>query len=131
MTETSWGQSVTEGDFRVGRVFSRSFCDFVAELSAIHRIGGNREPRLAWQDRAGRTGGGALRPGPRPSHRHLPATRRPDGKFYFGYRPGRGRVLPPAGQQAKAAAQPSKPQPAQTVPQPGSMEWLEAQKNKG
>ena len=34
-------------------------------------------------------------------------------------------------QQAKAAAQPSKPQPAQTVPQPGSMEWFEAQKNKG
>ena len=27
-------------------------------------------------------------------------------------------------QQAKAAAQPSKPQPAQTVPQPGSMEYL-------
>jgi len=34
-------------------------------------------------------------------------------------------------QQAEAAAQPSKPQPAQTVPQPGSMEWLEARKNKG
>jgi len=34
-------------------------------------------------------------------------------------------------QQAKAAAQPSKPQPAQTVPQPGSLEWLEAQKDKG
>ena len=30
-------------------------------------------------------------------------------------------------EQAKAAAQPSKPQPAQTVPQPGSMEWLEEQ----
>src|SRR6516165_2657641 len=52
-----------------------------------------RGPRLARQDGAGRTGGGALRPGPRPSHRHLPATRRPDGKFYFGYRPGRGRVF--------------------------------------
>jgi hypothetical protein len=34
-------------------------------------------------------------------------------------------------QQAKAAAQPNKPQPAQTVPQPGSMEWLEAQEEKG
>ena len=34
-------------------------------------------------------------------------------------------------QQAKAAAQPSKPQPAQTVPQPGPMEWLEAQEKKG
>ena len=31
-------------------------------------------------------------------------------------------------QQAKAAAQPSKPQPAQTVPQPGSMEWFAEQK---
>src|SRR6516164_4518818 len=31
--------------------------------------------------------------GPRPSHRHLPATRRPDDKFYLGYRPGRGRVF--------------------------------------
>src|SRR6516162_6527364 len=30
-------------------------------------------------------------------------------------------------QQAKAAAQPSQPQPAQTVPQPGSMEWLAEQ----
>ena len=34
-------------------------------------------------------------------------------------------------QQAKAAVQPSKPQPAQTVPQPGSVEWSEAQKKKG
>ena len=34
-------------------------------------------------------------------------------------------------QQAKAAAQPSNPQPAQTVPQPGLMEWLEAQEKKG
>ena len=34
-------------------------------------------------------------------------------------------------QQAKAAAQPSKPQPPQSVPQPGSMEWFKAQKNKG
>jgi hypothetical protein len=34
-------------------------------------------------------------------------------------------------QQAKAAAQPNKPQPAQAVPQPGSMEWFKAQKNKG
>jgi len=33
-------------------------------------------------------------------------------------------------QQAKAA-QPSKPQPAQTVPQPGSMEWFKAQDKKG
>jgi hypothetical protein len=30
-------------------------------------------------------------------------------------------------QQAKAAAQPNKPQPPQTVPQPGSMEWFKAQ----
>jgi hypothetical protein len=30
-----------------------------------------------------------------------------------------------------AAAERSKPQPAQTVPQPGSMEWFEAQKKKG
>ena len=34
-------------------------------------------------------------------------------------------------QQAEAAAQRSKPQPAQTVPQPGSMEWSEAQKKQG
>ena len=34
-------------------------------------------------------------------------------------------------QQAEAAAQRSKPQPAQTVPQPGSVEWSEAQKKKG
>jgi hypothetical protein len=32
---------------------------------------------------------------------------------------------------AEAAAQRSKPQPAQTVPQPVSMEWFEAQKKKG
>ena len=32
---------------------------------------------------------------------------------------------------AEAAAQRSKPQPAQTVPQPGSVEWSEAQKKKG
>jgi hypothetical protein len=30
----------------------------------------------------------------------------------------------------EAAAQRSKPQPAQTLPQPGSMEWFEAQKKK-
>ena len=34
---------------------------------------------------ASRTGGGALPAGPRPSHRHLPATRRPDDQFYIGY----------------------------------------------
>jgi hypothetical protein len=34
-------------------------------------------------------------------------------------------------QQAEPAAQPSKPQPPQTVPQPGSMEWFEAEKKKG
>ena len=37
-------------------------------------------------------------------------------------------------QQAEAAAERSKPQPVQTVPQPGSMEWfewVEAQKKKG
>jgi predicted phage terminase large subunit-like protein len=33
--------------------------------------------------------------------------------------------------QAEAAAGRSKPQPVQSVPQPGSMEWLEAQKKKG
>jgi hypothetical protein len=32
---------------------------------------------------------------------------------------------------AEAAAQRSKPQLAQTVPQPGSKEWFEAQKKKG
>src|SRR5580693_3450873 len=48
-----------------------------------------RGPRLARQGGAGRTGGGALPAGPRPSHRHLPATRRPDDKFYLGYRPAR------------------------------------------
>jgi hypothetical protein len=32
---------------------------------------------------------------------------------------------------AEAAAQRSKPQPAQTVPQSGSMEWFKAQKKKG
>ena len=34
-------------------------------------------------------------------------------------------------QHAEAAAQRSKPQPAQTVPQPGSMEWVKAQEQKG
>jgi hypothetical protein len=34
-------------------------------------------------------------------------------------------------QQDEAAAQRSKPQPAQTVPQPGSMEWFKAKENKG
>ena len=34
-------------------------------------------------------------------------------------------------QQAEPAAQPSKPQPAQAVPQPGSVEWSEAQTKKG
>ena len=90
------------------------------------------------------------------SHRHLPATRRPDGKFYFGYRPAAAGyspdrvdalvwafsellVEPMPGEgiyefyrgQAEAAAQRSKPQPPQSVPQPGSMEWFKAQKNKG
>ena len=32
---------------------------------------------------------------------------------------------------AEAAAQRSKPQPAQNVPQPGSMEWFAAQKKHG
>jgi len=32
---------------------------------------------------------------------------------------------------AASAAQPSKPQPAQTVPQPGSMEWLAEQEKSG
>ena len=32
--------------------------------------------------------------------------------------------------EAEAAAQCSKPQPAQTVPQPGSMEWFKTQANK-
>jgi len=34
-------------------------------------------------------------------------------------------------QQAEAAAERSKPQPVQTVPQPGSVEWFEAQQKKG
>jgi hypothetical protein len=34
-------------------------------------------------------------------------------------------------QYGEAAAQRSKPQPAQTVPQPSSVEWSEAQKKKG
>ena len=34
-------------------------------------------------------------------------------------------------QQAEAAAQRSKPQSAQTVPQPGSMEWLAEQEKSG
>ena len=33
--------------------------------------------------------------------------------------------------EAEAAEQRRKPQPAQTVPQRGSMEWFEAQKKKG
>jgi len=32
--------------------------------------------------------------------------------------------------QAEADAERSKPQPVQSVPQPGSMEWFEAQKKK-
>jgi hypothetical protein len=93
--------------------------------------------------------------GPRPSHRHLRATRRPDDKFYLGYRPGRGGYSPDRidalvwafsellveqmpsenvfelyRRQAEAAAQRSKAQPAQTVPQPGSVEWFKAQQNK-
>jgi hypothetical protein len=35
-----------------------------------------------------------------------------------------------ARQQAEAAEQRRKPQPTQPVPQPGSMEWFEAQKKK-
>ena len=34
-------------------------------------------------------------------------------------------------QYGEAAAQRSKPQPAQTVPQPGSVGWFKAQENKG
>jgi hypothetical protein len=34
-------------------------------------------------------------------------------------------------QKAADAAERSKPQPVKTVPQPGSMEWFEAQKKKG
>jgi hypothetical protein len=33
--------------------------------------------------------------------------------------------------EAEAAAERSKPQPVQSVPQPGSVEWFEAQKKKG
>ena len=33
--------------------------------------------------------------------------------------------------QAEAAAERSKPQPVEPLPQPGSMEWLAAQKKKG
>jgi hypothetical protein len=36
-----------------------------------------------------------------------------------------------ARRNAEAAEQRRKPQPAQTVPQPGSREWFEAQKKKG
>jgi hypothetical protein len=52
-----------------------------------------RGPRVAWQGGAGRTGGGALPAGPRPSYRHPPATRRPDDEFNIGYRPRRGGVF--------------------------------------
>src|SRR5262249_41032761 len=52
-----------------------------------------RGPRLARQGGSGRTGGGALPAGPRPSHRHLSATRRPDDKFYLGHRSGRSGVF--------------------------------------
>ena len=34
-------------------------------------------------------------------------------------------------QQAAAAAESSKPQPVQNVPQPGSTEWFEALQKKG
>jgi hypothetical protein len=34
-------------------------------------------------------------------------------------------------EQAAAAAERRKPQPVQTVPQPGSVEWFEAQRKKG
>jgi hypothetical protein len=34
-------------------------------------------------------------------------------------------------QQAEAAAERNKPQPVQSLPQPGSVEWLEAQRKKG
>jgi len=47
--------------------------------------------------------------------------------------PGRG-LYELYREQAEAAAERSKPQPVQTVPQPGSMEWfewVEAQKKKG
>jgi hypothetical protein len=33
--------------------------------------------------------------------------------------------------EAEAAAERSKPQPVQTVPQPGSTEWFEALRKKG
>jgi hypothetical protein len=33
--------------------------------------------------------------------------------------------------QAEAAAERNKPQPVQTVPQPGSVEWFKAQEKKG
>jgi hypothetical protein len=36
-----------------------------------------------------------------------------------------------ARRNAEAAAQRRKPQPAQSVPQPGSVEWFEAQTKKG
>ena len=63
-----------------------------------------RGPRLARQGGAGRTGGGALPPGPRPSHRHLPATRRPDDKFYLGYRPRLPRARLPTSKYRSRAA---------------------------
>jgi hypothetical protein len=36
-----------------------------------------------------------------------------------------------ARQRAEAAEQRRKPQPTQPVPQPGSVQWFEAQKKKG
>ena len=94
--------------------------------------------------------------GPRPSHRHLPATRRPDDKFTSdidraaaGYSPDRVDALvwafsellvePMNGEgisefyrrNAEAAEQRDKPQPTKTVYAPGSMEWLAEQKKSG
>ena len=40
-------------------------------------------------------------------------------------------IFEPYRREAEAAAQRSKLQPAQTVPQPGSVEWSEAQTKKG
>ena len=98
----------------------------------------------------------ALPAGPRPSHRHLPATRRPDDKFTSdidraaaGYSPDRVDALvwafsellvePMNGEgisefyrrNAEAAEQRDKPQPTKTVYAPGSMEWLAEQKKSG
>ena len=118
-----------------------------------------RGPRVAWQGGAGRTGGGALPAGPVHHIGTFPQLEDQMTNFTSdidraaaGYSPDRVDALVWAftqllvermkgegiyewyHQQAEAAAQRSKPQPVQSVPQPGSMEWfqwLHAQQEKG